>query len=80
MAANDTGLPPDPIDDIHIHTNRIEGLVFATWLLGQEIEPLDRAGRPCSAFNALLEAMEAECAAIARAADALVKGDKEARS
>jgi len=79
MAANDTGLPPDPIDDIHTHVSRIEGLIFALWLLGQEIDRLDRAGRPCSAFNAILEAMEAECAAISSAAEAIHSQNMEAR-
>ncbi len=80
MAANDTGLPPDPIDDIHTHVSRIEGLIFALWLLGQEIDRLDRAGRPCSAFHALLDTIERRCAAITDAAEKIHERDREARS
>ncbi len=80
MAAHDTGLPPDPIDDIHTHVSRIEGLVFALWLLGQEIDRLDRAGRPCSGFHALLETIEERCAAITAAAEAIHRHNREARS
>ena len=80
MAANDTGLPPDTIDNIHIHTEHVQGLLHALLLLGMELEPLRRPGHDSRAFYALLDAAEAECAAIARAAGALVKHHKGARS